>query len=108
MYVQVIPLYLPDDEDAKAYFDKHHATIDSYTGGALVVVWTKEVKAGDTQGIVAALGSGRFKDIHLPDLPCLVVETPDESFALSLEFVGNRLSVILRTITEKAPSSNTI
>jgi hypothetical protein len=102
MYVQVIPLYLPDDEAAKRYFEEHHNTIDKITGEDVVVVWPKEVKAGDVAATKAGIKE-RFPSVKVSDLPCLVVESKDGSFFVPLLYADDqKLKAILRRITAVA------
>ena len=73
-YLQVIPLFTPEDDAPSKYFKKHLSDLKSLAREDLTVIIPDTVLEGNSDDVYSAPGSNRYPDLRFEDLPCLRIE----------------------------------
>jgi|GEM_PF-3578936 len=109
MYIQVIPLYLQDDDKIRDYINTFESFIDELTGDAIIFVLADEIRQDITEQIVSNLGKGRYEQIGLTNLPCFLVEVShnekENSFIIELSDNVDNTKKALRALIDTSKTA---
>jgi hypothetical protein len=104
-YIQVVPLYLGEDQEVSEYFRKWKQDIDAITSEWLIIAVPTTVSAGDAPDIVSAIASERYPGLCVDDLPCLWVESRGGQFKIKLKDNRDAVKESIRVLSECARTS---
>lgn len=111
-YIQAVPLYTKEDDEAFKYFRDHLPEIAALAGEHIKLMVPETVLTGDGKDVYTAPGSDRYKGLRTSDLPCLWIED-SEKYAFALRLPAQKADIVrlmrnLKDASEKATNAKEI